>query len=447
MFFSIKPEKDTTITDLNINGVQKTGSNSGQSEIVELYHVTSSLAGAGTSRILMKFDLTELSSLIVAGDIASSSVEYRLHLKNAEHAQSIPSSFDVEVLPLTKDWDEGRGLSMQDEGLKDSGFANWTNAKSVTSWDSPGADFSVATTGSQHFDFGTEDLNIDISNIVYGWLTGGVANHGLMIKLADAYETGSVDVSFKKFFSRHALVPSRRPKIGAYWKSCFQDDRSQFPYGVTGSLGYYRFIGGAPNNIAETVYVDIIASGSVVTQTLTASMADEGVYEVSGAFFSPTPGTDTFRDVWFTATDQLFTGTITPVLATGSQSLSPDEISVNIPNLKPVYSGNEQVIVRVFARPTDYRPPINRFGSIEPVPTLLRESFFQIENAENGDVIVPFSTGSIEFSKLSYDAEGNYFKVFTNSLPGDGVYKIKILADWNKKRYVFDKGWSITIRE
>lgn len=447
MFFSIDSNKDNTITSLSIDGVSKTGSNSGMSEILELYHITSSYSSFGDARIILKFDTTSLSESISAGDIPTSSVQFRLKMKDAAHRQQVPYSYDLEIFPLSRSWDEGRGLSMQDELLKDPGVSNWVNATSMIPWDTPGGDFILETSASQHFDFGSEDLDVDISNIVYSWLTGGVENNGLLIKFADFYETGSSDYKYKKFFSRHALVPERRPRIDALWENHLQDDRSEFPYDFTGTLAYYRFIGGAPNIISEQIYVDIIDSGSLVVQTLTASTVEEGIYEISGVFIQPVAGTDIFRDIWFTDNNQLFTGTFHPVYATGSQVLNFDSISVNIPNLKNKYATDEEVIIRVFARKADYKPAVVQRGSLDPDPLLLRQAYFQIENAETGEVVVPFSTGSLKYSKLSYDFEGNYFKMWTRSLTPSNIYKIKILIDYNEKRYIFDKGWKINIRD
>ena len=447
MFYGILATKDGTITSLSIDGVRKTGSNSGQSEIVELYHLTSSLSNNGNSRILMHFDTTSFSRSMAAGDIPTASVEFRLKLKDAAHRQEVPYSYDIEVYALSRSWDEGRGLSMQDEGLKDSGFSNWTNSTAMQTWDTEGGDFYTTVSASQHFDFGTEDLDVDISSIVYSWLTGGVPNNGVLIKFNDFYETGSVDYKYKKFFSRHALVPERRPRIDALWENSIQDDRSEFPYNLTGTLAYYWFVGGSPNVIGESLFVDIIDSGSSVVQTLTASTIDEGIYQISGVFIEPVDGTDIFRDVWFTDSRQLFTGTVEPVYATGSQLLNFDSISVNIPNIKKEYYTDEEIIVRVFARKTDYKPAVVQRSDLTPDPLLLRQAYFQIENADTGDVVIPFSTGSLDFSKLSYDFEGNYFKMWTSGLAPSNVYKIKILIDYNEKRYIFDKGWKLKIRD
>lgn len=442
MYFSIKPNKDTTITNLQIRGRSFSGSNSGQSEILELYALTESRSRVGYSRALIQFDLSELSQSIAEGTIPSSSVQYNLRLKNANHAQTVPYSYDIKVFPLSQSFDEGRGLAMEDEDLKDQGFANWAQATRTQNWGVPGGSYisEPNLTASQHFDFGTEDLNVDISNIVQSWIDGTIENHGLILKYEDSQETGSSDLYVKKFFSRHALAAERPPKIECLWEKVLQDDRSELAYNATGSLFYYRFAGGSPNHISSPIYVDILNSSSVAVQTLTSSVVENGVYQISGVFLTPDTETEIYRDVWFTDAEQLFTGTIAPVYATGSQFLEDCPISIGLPDMKSSYSEDERVCINVFAKMKDYRPAIATIANTAPDPLLLKEAFYQIENAENEEVIIPFSTGSVQFSKLSYDANGNYFDLWTKALP-KGLYKIKILANYNNNEIVFDNNW------
>lgn len=440
MYFSIRPSKDTTIYGAKIDGKIRSGSNAGQSEILELFHLTESASTNGDSRILLKFDLDLLSSAIAEGLIPSSSVKFNLTLKNAVHYEEVPYSYEIKVFPLTTRWDEGRGLSNFDEELKDKGVANWLKSTHATNWTSPGGDFSHVLSSSQYFEFGTEDLSVDITNIVNAWLTGGVENHGLLLKFDDFYETGSVDFYVKKFFSRHSLVPERQPRIDVLWEGVIQDDRSDFSYEHTGTIAYYRFIDGQPSVINGPIYVDIWSSSSVV-QTLTASSVMPGIYVASGAFIEPDGTTEIFRDVWFTDDRQLFTGSIVPIYSTGSIYVFEEDLSVSLPNLKPEYTHGERTKIKVFAFNKDYRPSVVREASLESDPVLFKDAYFQIENAETEEVIVSFSTGSVKYSKLSYDAEGNYFDLWTDAFPKSGIYKIKILSFYNNRWHIFDNKW------
>lgn len=439
--------KDNTITNAKINGTNLSSSNQGKSEILDLFYISqnTSLASNGKSRILMQFDISSFSSSIASGLLPSSSVEYRLKLVSSPHYESVPQSFDIEVMPLSRSWDEGRGLSNFDEGLKDSGFSNWGSANSTTPWTIPGSDYLTSISASQHFDEGYENLDVDISNIVYAWLTGGIPNNGLVIKLPASQETGSQDYYVKKFFSRHALVPDRLPRIEARWTNYIHDDRSNVKYNTFANLYYYRSINGEFSNVGSTVFVDILNSSSTVVQTLTASIKETGIYEASGVNVAFTSSTQIYRDVWFTNSQQLFTGSFAPTFATGSNFFDFSRIKVDIPNLKDQYLNNEICNIRVFCREYDYKPALRKSGSVDPSPEPLKDAYYEIVNYENEQPIVSFSTGSIKYSKLSYDKNGNYFNLDTSNLEKGNVYKIKILVNYNKQQTVFDDGWLINV--
>ena len=449
MFKILYANKDNTITNATLNGSSpKTGSNQGKSEVLDLFVLAAQSGSSyGISRILMQFDLASLSQSIVDGDVPSSGVQYMMRLIDAPHAETLPSSFDVEVYPLSRSWDEGVGLSNFDEDLKDAGYSNWDNATSLVSWTLTGSDYiSNEVSASQHFDAGEEDLYVDLTNVVYAWLTGGLDNNGVVIKYLDAHETGSNNFFVKKFFSSQAHVLDRHPRLEARWSDVKQDDRGNIKYGVSGSLFYYRIINGFGENVGGNLYVDIFDSGSNVVQTLTSSLNEKGVYEASGVFINHTSSTQIYRDVWFTDSEQIFTGNFSPTFASGAACINCDEINVSLSNLKNEYMKGDRMFVRAFARPKDYRPAIRKSGSTEPSPTFLKESYYEIVNEKTNKVLVPFSTGSIKFSKLSYDSSGNYFEFDTSNLLPGNMYRIRILANFNKQSFVFDKkNWVIKV--
>ncbi len=446
MFYFSPITKDNTIYNCIINGVNLSSSNAGSSEIVELLHLTSSLSNRGNSRILLNCDISEVSSSIASGEITGT-VQYKLFMKSAPHAETVPYGFDVEVAPLSRSFLEGRGLSNFDEGLKDKNMpSNWRQSDQTNNWTTPGGDFYTTAnlTASQYFETGFEDLNIDISNIVGNWLTGGLANYGLVVKFSNAIEASTSDFYVKKFFSRNAHAPERTPRLNVLWSDVLQDDRGNISYGgITGSLFYYRFINGAPLNLSP-LYVNILNSSSAVVQTLTASAFSNGIHHISGVNLSPTSSTQIFRDVWFSSTTQYFTGNIVPEYNTGSQFYNYDNVVVNLPNLK-VYRPGEKTIIRVFAREKDYRPALQTHASTNPDPIFMKNAYYQIINSETEEVLVDFSTGSLKYSKLSYDENGNYFKFWSSALKPEYLYKIKILSDFNNQMFVFDNSFTFKI--
>ena len=61
---------------------------------------------------------------------ASGSVNFYLKMFNAEHNNTLPRGYNLVVMPLAKDWQEGRGLDMESYSDKtfDSEGSNWINA-------------------------------------------------------------------------------------------------------------------------------------------------------------------------------------------------------------------------------------------------------------------------------------------------------------------------------
>ena len=208
---------DTTVTnayktDLITRG---TGSNMGNADVLEVFSIygQASASSDELSRILIKFPTTEISASRANSDIpASGNVDFYLQLYNTRHALTLPKNFTLEVRPLTTDWEEGKGLDM--EGYKDETYelvgANWLYASSGTAWSIPGGDFKDDDHDTrvfyQKFEDGTENLEIDISELVEEWLgemggsdggAGGTsrANYGMIIKLSgtqEAYFSSSV---------------------------------------------------------------------------------------------------------------------------------------------------------------------------------------------------------------------------------------------------------------
>lgn len=176
--------------DLQTRG---TGSNMGASDVLEAFYIygqTSSSAGttAEKSRILIQFDIDKMNEDRTNGKIpASGSVAWFLNLYNAPHAFTTPKDFKMVVKVVSGSWQEGTGLDMDnysDQTYESTG-SNWirkgARGDGNSTWLTEGGDFaeshlSPAYTAS--FTDGTEDLSIDISNIVEDWMTGGVKAAG-----------------------------------------------------------------------------------------------------------------------------------------------------------------------------------------------------------------------------------------------------------------------------
>lgn len=128
--------KDNTITNAYKFDLQKraTSSNMGQSDIVEVFSIfgQQSKKSVEKMRTLIDFPIKEIAEKRGTGNIPKSgSVNFVLRLFNAEHGQSVPKNFVLDVLPVAQEWDEGYGLDM--ETFLDTGASNWLSCSDAAS--------------------------------------------------------------------------------------------------------------------------------------------------------------------------------------------------------------------------------------------------------------------------------------------------------------------------
>tara|TARA_A100001391_G_scaffold90846_1_gene59913 strand:+ start:2267 stop:4216 length:1950 start_codon:yes stop_codon:yes gene_type:complete len=192
---------DNTITnayqmDLSTRG---TGSNMGAADALEAFYIygqVSSGAGAEShsaekSRILVQFDIDKMNEDRTNGIIpASGSVVWQLNLYNAPHAFTLPKDFKMVVKVCSGSWQEGTGLDMDNYTDKtyESTGSNWVRKGAAgdgnSTWLTEGGDFAESHLSPAYtvsFIDGTEDLSVDISNIVEDWMAGGVKATGVLV--------------------------------------------------------------------------------------------------------------------------------------------------------------------------------------------------------------------------------------------------------------------------
>ena len=106
MIYRIYAQKDTTIYEPNARVNQNTGGD----EIIEVSKIfddESNSTWLGNSRALIKFDLSDLSSMISAGDIRTPN-QFYLNLTSAEEVE-VQSEYNLNIYQLSGSWDGGIG--------------------------------------------------------------------------------------------------------------------------------------------------------------------------------------------------------------------------------------------------------------------------------------------------------------------------------------------------
>ncbi len=384
MIYSIYPVKDTTLYEENVP------LNSGLDSILELKHQYKYTTGSlYNSRILIKFDVTEIEQKINAGKI-SANAKYYLSLRSAD-AREIPQEYSVYAYPLSGSWINGTGKYTNVPITKDG--ASWkyrTSMKTGVEWEIPpminqyewdnlsqtwvdanilfGSNLSVNVTSSyynekgggtwwdydnleciQNFTYQTADLYMDVTDIVKKWVTGSgkLVNDGFILKFGQEIETSNDELVSLKFFG----VDSNTiyvPRLNVIW-----DDQSF----VTGSLSSANF----------------------------------------------------------------------------------DDMALNV-KLKKYYSENEKAKIRLYA---NRRFPQKNYTTQSYQITnyyLPSSSYYEIRDAYTDEVILPFDVSG---SKISCDSDGNYFNLWMNSFQPERFYRvvIKVEEDGGDVVKLFDNNY------
>ncbi len=447
-FFRIFPTIDNWITDSSPDArasTRATGSNHGGSPTLRVFSIKDAI-GSGSielARTLLKFNTVELSGKVfVEGVIPSASVSYRLKVFNYIHGETNAESFDLFVFPLSRSWDEGKGVD--DDNYRDFGYSNWMSASSTTAWSVSGSDFLTSGYGSAsaHFDLGSEDLDVDITSVVNNWLTasagqaGGIPNHGLVIKLGSTEESNTEDYFLKMFHGKQTKYVDRIPYIEARWDDVVKDNRNNFAFGQTNKLYLYNVVRGELTNIPQPLSVRIqdhlVGASASFTGVFNAGQISTGIASASINIVGTASFSSSFYDIWFSGSTTYITGTFKPIRLTGSQVDEYREYVANIENLKREYDANEEVRLKVNVRRKDFSTHVLHTASFDMDREYIEKMYFSITNDDTGEVVVPYGTGSVEYTKLSYNGDGNYFNLWMNNFVPGFVYRVKFLIDINK---------------
>ena len=127
-----------------------TGSNAGRSDILEVFTIfgQASSGSLEKSRVLIDFDVSKIkqdrdNSIIPQ----SGSVKFFLRVHNAEHGQTLPKDCSLAVLPVSRSWNEGAGLDMEE--YSDLDVSNWIFASDTKVADITDIKF-ISTTPSDY---------------------------------------------------------------------------------------------------------------------------------------------------------------------------------------------------------------------------------------------------------------------------------------------------------
>jgi len=465
--------KDNTITNAfktNLS-TRGTGSNMGRADTLEVFSIFAQANSSSNeiTRTLIQFPVSssDTGSTILAdrndGKIpASGSVNFFLKLYNVAHDQTVPRDFTLEITPVSQSWEEGYGLDMENYSdlTYDGTGSNWINAKAATAWTNEGGDFLTASVYSsynfsQTFEKGTENLEVDVTDLVEQWVTGlaggGVVdNYGVAIFLTSSQESGSKRSYYtKKFSARSSEFFFNRPVIEARWDSSRKDKRGSF-YVSSSALSdvdnlnaiyFYNYVRGQPkdlpnvakNPINVTIHTSasggekLTAAGSgtfTYLNAITGGWVDTGIY--SASFALDTTASIVF-DRWFSGSVYYYTGSIEPETITPTSVFDTTEYIASITNLRSEYFNDDTARLRLYTRQRNWNPTIYTVATTTIENSIIDDVYYKVFRIVDDKDVIPYGTGSLNHTRLSYDVSGSYFDLDMSLLEPGFAYGVKLL--------------------
>jgi len=384
MIYTLYAQRDTTIYE------RTESMNTGVDSVLELKHELVGTSSRYNSRILLKFDTSELQSKINSGKIPLNTAKYYLSLRSAE-VREIPQEYKIYAYPLSSSWTNGTGRYFNSPITTDGASWKYRTAKSIgTEWDIPptinqyewdalsqtwvdanilfGVNLSANVTSSyftkegggtwwnydnlectQSFSFESSDVYMDVTNIVKKWVTGSgrFENDGMILKFSNDIESSLQTLNSLKFFGTDSNT-IYVPRLHVVW-----DDSS----------------------------------------------------------FS--------------------TGSLTQV--------NPENIILNV-KLKKSYAEDEKAKIRIHANtryPQKYYTTQSYYTQTYYLPS---SSYYEVRDAHTDEIILPFNTTG---SKISCDTNGNYFNLWMDSFQPERFYRIviKTETDGGDNVQIFDNNY------
>ena len=507
MYRALKADRDSYITDRIIKGSPRMDANTGESGTLDVYKLyglnkSGSASLSELTRLLVHFDLDPLRSAYASGalDITSPTFNVKLKLHDVYGGQTTPRNFTLKVYPLSRSWDEGRGRDVvfyQDSdivnfltasfenGIASTWFASGANAKGqlgaanidVVSTANLGAGVvSLAT--SQSFVDGTENLEVDVTRVVSATLAGLLPDYGFRVSFTETQEDDTRTRFVKRFGSRQAVDPDKRPQLITRYNDSKISHQSAFFFDEPGTIFMAKYARGAPANVVSGSSLTQItgtncmlvkmwtyystssgyqqyAQYATASQFLVGNVYTTGLYSATFTINSSEPNlrqlitnatlSESNRYVRFNEVWSSFDGTIAYHSATIDVNL-PDttlgpfrsrQYHVNVPNTATEYSPTDVVRFRCFV--FDQLNPVYTYVRVPQVEkSLVLEAHYSVRDVISDRIVVPFDR-VYNSTRMSADSEYLYFDVWMETLvPGRSYALDVMIVDGGNEEIVYD---------
>jgi hypothetical protein len=321
MHHFIFPSQDNWVSSGSsiITGESFRDQNFGRDQILEVKKFFYNNSFDHQTRAFVQFtgtEFTELSKSIVDGTIplpqtgSKIGSKFYLRLYEAEGNAELSETYKLAIQPLSQSWTEGTGKF--GDNPKNTNGCSWENRSNpiggtaLTWFTSGGTPVSSSTnlflsSSAQTFSNESPDVNVDVTNMVTGWLKQQYNNNGMLIRFSGSQETDSLTFGHLKFFSRntHTIFS---PRLEVRW-----DDHLPCTGSNTGSMNELTMSGLADNflymkglresyKVGERVKFRVGARKRYIQKTFSTS-----VQTISGSYIPEGSGSYAIKDI---ATDE-----------------------------------------------------------------------------------------------------------------------------------------------
>ena len=301
MHHFIFSKQDTWISSgsNHIGGESFKDQNFGKDQILEVKKEFYNSSFDYPTRTLVQFSGTEFTAMsqsIVDGEITSP--KFYLRLYESEGNKNTSTNYTLVFQPISESWTEGTGKS--GDNPKNTNGCSWENSSnpsggSVISWSNAGATTLNVSSSVQTFFNQTPDIEVEVTNMVNGWLNNQYSNNGMLVSFSASLETSASSVDAKlKFFSKntHTIYP---PKLEIRWDDSTNNNNGDLTeLSVTGLVESHLYIKGLRESYKENERVKfrIGARKKHIQKTFT-----ESVHISSGSFIPAGSGSYAIKDV------------------------------------------------------------------------------------------------------------------------------------------------------
>ena len=452
----ITASADTTIVNsYGVDGITRAiYANMGAADSLEMYSISGGYATSSIerSRILVSFPYSKVSELRSAGSIpASGSAKFYLNLYNVEHPLTLPSKYYAIVRPISQSWEEGNGLDLDE--YRDLGWngtssygTNWVYRSSGSAWATTGGTYLAGYDKEYYFDVGTEDLSVDVTDVVEAHLNG-TSSYGFGIMISGAYEDGTYGKDFftKRFSARSSEYFYSRPSLEVRFDSGVRDDRNKFYVSASyltsensQSVYYKHVINGKYSNLPSLPLVALKNSSSSTQygSTVTASLVSAGIYKATFVVNANSTLTSSMYANWSFSSSTLKQDEVKLYNRT-AESFN-EEYYFNITNIKAKYSTSEKAFFRVYSREKDWSPTVYTKAKTSISTTTHKNLYYKVFRVVDKKTIIDYGITPVAYTLVSYDESGNYIDLDMSYFEAGYSYAIQLmlLNGDEKKEYL-----------